>query len=127
MRLFFGFIFIFFLSCSTTKQLNKKWVGKTDQDVVNEFGLPKKVLNDTSNGKVYYYEIFNSSRNIYTKSNIVSLKYVSPGVVENPKGYHPIFETTSFYFDSLNKVRYVGCKDSIIKETIYKIKSGKAF
>jgi hypothetical protein len=100
---------------------------KTDQDVVNEFGMPKQVIADTLKGKVYYYEVYYYSGGAYAKTNKIVLKYVSPSVVEYPKGVHPTFESTTFYFDSLNKVRLVLSKDTIDKGTIYKNKSGKAF
>lgn len=105
--LFIFLAIVFLISCSTAKQLNNKWVGKTDQEVVDIYGNPKSVFNDTLKGKMYYYY------SIYPQ--IIKMRYVSKDVVEPADNQNRTYEKTIFHFDSLNKVTWVEYKDSTYK------------
>lgn len=105
------FVICIISSCSTSKQLNNKWVGKTDQDVVNEYGMPNQVLGDSLKGKIYLYKIIlNGSAQVRTKNgkDIEIVNYTPP-----------VNERINFHFDSINKVRYVVYADSFLKGKPY--------
>lgn len=108
MKTYFFLFIILLLSCSTARHLNNKWVGKTDQEVVNKLGMPDSVAGNENNGKIYFY-------NSVVPSNLH--KYIHPvtnGSLENtyPEKRSFYVEKYIFFIDSLNKVCRVLSIDS---------------
>ncbi|MCX6208674.1 MAG: hypothetical protein NTZ59_04030 [Bacteroidetes bacterium] len=103
MKYIFFFLLITSIACSTSKQLNNKWIGRSDYEVVNEFGLPDSVYTIEVNQKIYLYKY-----KFKTKDEEADLAKSSTTIVKkvyNNDG-RMIFtaEKKYFLFDSLNKV-----------------------
>lgn len=101
-----NFVYLFillFISCSTEKKISSKWIGKTDQDVVNEFGTPDSVYTINGYPKVYFYNF-----KFKTKEEEAELAKSPQAIVK--KNYNNdgrmmlIADKKYFFFDSLNKV-----------------------
>jgi outer membrane protein assembly factor BamE (lipoprotein component of BamABCDE complex) len=122
MKNFLSLFILFLFSCSAAKQLNKKWIGKTDQDVVNKFGTPDSVASFKNNGKIYFYNFL--SEEIAMKEK--SYKLLDENFSISTK---PVISTEKrvFIFDSLNLIIKVFQKDTsyIGKSNFTKFRNGR--
>lgn len=103
MKNIFPLFVLFLFSCSTAKQFNSRWIGKTDQDVVNEFGIPDSVYTTNESPKVYLYNF-----KFKTKEEEAELAKSPQAIVKkiynNDGRMMLITEKKFFFFNSLNKV-----------------------
>jgi hypothetical protein len=97
MKHVFTFILLTLISCTETKQLQSKWIGKSIDEVKLEMGEPNTVLTDSAGIKtIVFYKYFVGTKTI--KYNSQEHIDIQNGVKRKPD------KKLFFYIDSTNKV-----------------------
>ncbi len=98
MKYFFIIITLFFIGCNVQKQLNNQWIGKSDNEVVREFGIPDSVFSTFNYSKIYQY-------NFITENDYIqSLKFEKVTQTPNSKPLTIMLNKKLIYFNSNDKV-----------------------
>lgn len=110
------------VSCTSTVKFTNYWKGKTDQNVVDKFGLPDSVSRNKFNGKTYFFNEKNDTR-------IVQLQYDQNQLDKSAQNSTSINHFKYiFIFDSSNNIlsSYIS-KNAIAENEQQKSKFGNFF
>ncbi|MBN2635293.1 MAG: hypothetical protein JXR61_03425 [Prolixibacteraceae bacterium] len=86
-RLILIILFIIAVSCGPQRKLQRTYIGQPHNELENEFGIPKTIL-EQGNEKVYVYEIIKDLKSAEINQGRLSLDPMISPMVEKTERYY---------------------------------------